>query len=65
MDIEYAIRIAELWREGKMIGADEDEIRETLLAKVEKDALELEAWRNRFPGYEYRAQDDCIAIKTK
>ena len=31
MDADEAIRIAELWQAGKMIGADEDEVREALL----------------------------------
>lgn len=26
---------------------------------------ELIAWRNRFPMYEYRFQDDCIALKLE
>ena len=26
-------------------------------------AAEREAWRQRFPQYEYRAQDDCVALR--
>jgi hypothetical protein len=35
-DVERAVRIARLWRAGKMIGGDEDEVRDTLLAEVER-----------------------------
>jgi hypothetical protein len=35
-EIEDAIRIAGLWRAGKMIGGDEDGIRNALLAEVER-----------------------------
>lgn len=34
MSADYAIHIAELWRAGKLIGADEDEVREALLDEV-------------------------------
>ena len=26
---------------------------------------EVAAWRKRFPQYEYRVQDDCVALKFK
>lgn len=35
-DIEDAIRIAGLWRVGKMIGGDQDGVRDALLAEVER-----------------------------
>lgn len=34
--IEFALSIAKLWRAGKMIGGDEDAVRDALLAEVEK-----------------------------
>lgn len=36
MEIEQAIKIADLWRAGKMIGGDEDRVRNTLLGEVER-----------------------------
>ena len=36
MEIENAINTAELWQAGKMIGGDEDEVRNTLLDEVKK-----------------------------
>lgn len=30
---------------------------------AEKDAAELAAWRERFPQYVYRPQDDCVSLK--
>jgi hypothetical protein len=36
MDIEEAIRIADLWRAGKLIGGDEDAVRDALLGEVER-----------------------------
>lgn len=36
MPIEHAINIARLWRAGKMVGWDEDIVRNTLLHEVEK-----------------------------
>ena len=41
---QHAIRIAELWRAGKMIGWDEDDVREALLGEVAR-------LRNLFPAY--------------
>lgn len=35
-DIEFALNIAKLWRVGKMIGGDQDAVREALLAEVER-----------------------------
>lgn len=35
-DIEEAIRIAGLWRAGKMIGGDEAGVRDVLLAEIER-----------------------------
>lgn len=40
MTLTRAIEIAQLWRAGKMIGADEDEVRNTLLAAAETVAHE-------------------------
>ena len=39
-DTAMYIRIAELWKVGKMIGGDEDEVRNALLAEVHR----LQAW---------------------
>lgn len=36
MPLDQAIYIAQLWRVGKMIGWDEDMVRNTLLAEVER-----------------------------
>lgn len=36
MKIEAAMSYAKLWREGKMIGADESEVISTLLAEIER-----------------------------
>lgn len=36
MKIEEALRIAGLWRAGKMIGADEDDVRDALLDEIER-----------------------------
>ncbi len=36
MDIERAIRIAEMWEAGKLIGADEDEVMFALLTEVKR-----------------------------
>lgn len=30
----------------------------------ERWAGEVAAWRERFPGYTYRPQDDCVALKA-
>jgi len=35
-DIEFAVNIARLWRAGKMIGGDEDAVRDALLTEVER-----------------------------
>ncbi|MES2685716.1 MAG: hypothetical protein V4706_02780 [Pseudomonadota bacterium] len=35
-DVKRAVYIAQLWRAGKMIGGDDGEIRDTLLAEVER-----------------------------
>lgn len=34
--LDFALRIARLWRAGKLIGADEDAVRNALLAEVER-----------------------------
>lgn len=39
-DIEEAIRIAGLWRAGKLLGADQDGVREALLTEVERLRVE-------------------------
>lgn len=36
METERAIKIAELWEAGKMIGGDEDEVRNALLHEVRR-----------------------------
>lgn len=36
MPLDQAIYIAQLWRAGKMIGWDDDMVRNTLLAEVER-----------------------------
>jgi hypothetical protein len=36
MNIDRAIKIAELWEAGKMIGGDEGEVRSALLAEVKR-----------------------------
>jgi hypothetical protein len=36
MDIDRAIYVAELWEAGKMIGGDEDEVRNALLGEVKR-----------------------------
>ena len=36
MDINRAIYIAELWEGGKMIGGDEDDVRNSLLGEVKR-----------------------------
>jgi len=35
--------------------------------RSERDALRrrVEAWQARFPNYEYRPQDDCVALKME
>ena len=35
------------------------------VTQVETDRLrtELAAWRERFPAYTYRPQDDCVALE--
>lgn len=35
-DIDFALNIAQLWRANKMIGGDEDAVRNALLAEVER-----------------------------
>lgn len=42
-DIEEAIRIAALWRAGKLLGADQDGVREALLTEVERLRAEKSA----------------------
>lgn len=42
MEIEEAIRYATLWRAGKMIGGDEDEVRNALLGEVERLRSEVQ-----------------------
>lgn len=37
----------------------------TLRAALESTAAELEAWRERFPAYVYRPQDDCVALRLE
>lgn len=32
---------------------------------TQKFEIEVMAWRSRFPQYEYRPQDDCIALKLQ
>lgn len=51
--IEDAIRIAGLWRAGKMIGGDQDGVRDALLAEVERlrAAVEPTAPRNAARGF--------------
>ena len=35
-----------------------------VLEAVERvQGAELAAWRERFPGYAYRPQDDCVTLK--
>jgi hypothetical protein len=36
IEIEFALRIAKLWRAGKMIGGDEDAVRNALLEEIER-----------------------------
>jgi hypothetical protein len=36
LDINMAIKIAELWKSGKMIGGDEDEIFDVLLVEAKR-----------------------------
>lgn len=50
----------------EVIACAEYEIRtfERPSADTSKSLLaEVKAWRERFPQYEYRAQDDCVALK--
>lgn len=49
-----AIRIAELWREGKMVGGDEDEVRDALLGEVERLRAENEALRKDAEQYTWQ-----------
>lgn len=47
MDLARAIGIANLWRAGKMIGGSEDDVRDALLAEVERlhsGETEYESW---------------------
>lgn len=37
----------------------------TILDHVATLEAELAAWRSRFPQYEYRPQDECVALKLK
>ena len=39
--------------------------RQCAQAALESTAAELEAWRERFPAYVYRPQDDCVALRLK
>ena len=77
MNIEHAINTAELWEAGKMIGGDEDEIRNTLLHEVKKLRALLEAdtdkafmqkltalLKSRSAEIYYTNDDDGIHIAT-
>lgn len=33
--------------------------------EIERLREQLAAWEARFPQYEYRAQDDCVALKME
>lgn len=42
---DYAIRIAKAWRDGKLIGADHDQITFALLREIERLAIDAQRWR--------------------
>ena len=39
------------------------QVLEAALASDDLGTSELAAWRERFPEYEFRHQDDCVALK--
>ena len=64
MKIEDAMRYAELWRAGKLIGADEDEVRNALLAEVERLRAENAVLREESEGWWEEAHDEaCTNMK--
>jgi hypothetical protein len=50
MNAEEAINVAQLWRAGKMIGADEDEVRDALL----DECLRLRKLTKGWSGYGWK-----------
>lgn len=64
MKIEDAMRYAELWRAGKLIGADEDDVRNTLLGEVERLRSENAALREEAETWWKEAHDEaCTNMK--
>lgn len=62
MDIDRAIKVAELWKAGKMIGEDEDEVRDALLAEVKKHRVGHDTpktWTDSF-GYKRHLVSECL-----
>ena len=39
-------------------------VADAVAAERKRWAGEVAAWRERFPGYTYRPQDDCVALKA-
>ncbi len=77
MNIEYAINRAQLWAAGKMVGGDEDEVRNALLHEVKRLRALLDAdtdkafmqkltalLKSRSAEIYYTTDDDGIHIAT-
>jgi hypothetical protein len=54
MKFEHALNTAQLWRDGKMIGGDEDAVRNALLAEVERLRPAIQG-EGLSPGWIYNA----------
>lgn len=64
MKIEEAMKYAGLWRAGKLIGGDEDDVRNTLLGEVERLQPENAELRQELETWWEMAHDEgCTNMK--
>lgn len=60
MEANHAINLARLWRAGKMIGGDQDQVIDALLSEVDRlRAIAHEHWH--IVHDEYCGRDDCTS----